>query len=189
MNKATPKQRLVTMREAAGHVFPFIVPGTLLKWIMAGIFRPIIHSRGSVGPGKGSKLNFWDLVTVGVIHSFLASGLRFEHLQLHRRFNPAQVRFKRPPPHKGWQIIDTLEGRPIQEYLEGWSSEVIVVMEFERSDTGTNTVTLIRFGPEIEADSYWRESGDRFPVPSERTIFIHCRFWDHFVRNRLQQLP
>jgi hypothetical protein len=181
-----PKQRLFTMREAA--TLLDMGTGTLLKWIMAGIFRPVIHSRGSVGPGKGSKLNFADLVTAATLGSMLASGLRYEHLQLGRRTTiPVDIRLQNHQRESGFEIVKSLEGRTIQEYLEGLNYEAIVVMDFELY-WGTGPVILIWFAPEESANWFFQRTGDRYSVPSEKTTFIYCRFWKEFVLHRLKVL-
>lgn len=149
---------LVTMRQAAGVVFPFIKPSTIALWIAQGVFRPFLHSRGAVGPGRGSKLNFWDLVFVGVLHSLFASGVRFKHLQLHgEAYETARIGLQRPLP-KGvlqeiggrtrhwpkvmgnpgfrqlaeWDYVDSLADRQVQAYIEKHACDVIVSVQFYR---------------------------------------------------------
>lgn len=148
---------VVTMRQAAGVVFPFIKPSTIALWITQGIFRPVMHSRGAVGPGRGSKLDFWDLVLVGVLHSLFASGIRFKHLQVRgRTFESSRIGLQRPLP-KGvlqeiggrtmpWPAVTGNPGfrqvvewdyvrfsdRQVQAYIKNHACDVVVSVQFYR---------------------------------------------------------
>ncbi|MGB6068321.1 MAG: hypothetical protein WBG50_26225 [Desulfomonilaceae bacterium] len=149
---------LVTIRQASGVVFPFIKPSTIALWIAQGIFRPVQHSRGTVGPGRGSKLDFWDLVFIGVLHSLFASGVRFKHLLFRgRSFESFRIGLQRPlpegvleeiggqtmpwPTYVGgphfrriaeWDYVDTLADRQVQAYIEKYLCDVVVSVQLLR---------------------------------------------------------
>lgn len=71
---------LLTIRQAVKHVFPQINDATIHSWMAKGVFHPYIYVPPPTGPGRGCQLNMSDLVTIGVIHSLLKFGLKFNDL-------------------------------------------------------------------------------------------------------------
>jgi len=192
MTTTDPKQRLVTMREAAGLLE--MDSGTLLKWIKAGIFRPADYRRGSVGPGKGTKLDFPDLVTAAALGLILRSGLRYEHLQMDKSATiPVRVMMPALPPENGIITIGSLgEGRMIQQYLKRLKYAAVAVVDFECDvimDVNIERNVVIWFAPEWWTKDDWRQGPQRWSVFSEKITVIYCGFWADLIEARLRQLP
>jgi len=74
-----PAVRL-TIRQACKHVYPFVHAKTIYLWIREGVFSPVVLVHSPSGPGGGTRLDFTDLVTVGVLHSLFQTGLLYRHL-------------------------------------------------------------------------------------------------------------
>ena len=70
----------LTIRQAVKTVFPQINDATIHSWMSKGVFRPYIYVPPPTGPGRGCMLNMADLVTIGVIHSLLRFGIKFNDL-------------------------------------------------------------------------------------------------------------
>lgn len=201
---------LLSVREASRLVFPFIAAKTMSAWFAEGILRPIGYP-GGVGPGQGVKLDFWDLISVGVMHSLLAAGVRFGSLKIRgNAFDEARLGFQKRVSGSGpfWKLVeydtvDSLGPRAVQEYLRQHHFGVIVSIEFKRpSDVGYPTahpavgvlggspvgrcIAYIRFAPLRDMAHYVGRVGG---TPAERFTFINCVHWGQFVQHKVWALP
>jgi hypothetical protein len=194
MSTRLREKRVWTIREAA-RIFPFIARKTILAWVTEDIFHPIILAHGPVTPTQGSKLDFWDLVTVGVLHQLLAAGLRFKHLRLQgQRFETADLKFQKSVPAEvmdnlkhlprdearhhfldavDYEQVDSLRGRILQRYLKTHGGAVMVFLRFKRPiDLGIPTNQLV----------FYAGSGGGSPATQEvaEVVFIPLPHYEYY---------
>ncbi len=200
---------LLTVQKTVRTVYPFKARNTILDLISRG-FRPEVYSPGAVGPTRGHKLDWWDLVTVGIIDSLLRSGVQYEDIMLGKKKSQSScpIQFEKfgEEGERRFEAFDSWEKRQIQGYLDDRKSAVVVFVVFRRSLSWAffseqaasdrkkrasqveEVVSDIYFVREEHEDYFWdriRSVGGQDTL--ERVTCIRCQYWHRFVDDRLRQ--
>lgn len=202
----------LSVRETSNLIYPFFTPQALAKWIKKGVFRPSVHVETPAGPGTGSKLDFADLVTVGILIDLFDAGLTFRDFTIHgHTFQTSSIQFQCPldiAQHRmlaqgvpfrdvvKYDDLATLGPRAIQRYLERLDFQVHVWVEVVRPLINLPPAPYLRVGDGVLGKqtvhgAIFLPKGDlkpyysermTAPAPYERILSISVAYWVRHVK-------
>lgn len=175
----------ITIREATKFVYPKMNDATIHQWMAKGIFTPYVYEPPPTGPGRGCKLDLPDLVTIGLIHSLLQFGLRFEELKSGNSDKGHLLHFREveKPFEERWGNIQD-SNRRIQNFISRYKFDVTIHWP---KIYGLSTQTVL-FYP---TSDYRYFSGQLSTIlDTDPTavghVFINCDSWFHYVCGQLK---
>ncbi len=190
----------LTIRQACKFVYPFIHMKTIYLWIRERVFTPLVLIKSRSGPGGGTKLNFTDLTTIGLLHGIFQSGVLYRHIVNKcglNAFRTAQVEFWQQTESAGQITIELIRGEPtwgrqLQEFLEHHNYDVTIYMK--------STYSVNSRSPEeknfhiwicgaIDQATAWKLFSTRGKEPYQAVVghtFLMAKDWETYVEEKLR---
>lgn len=166
---------------------------TIHLWMSKGVFRPFRYEPPPTGPGRGCLLDLADLITIGVIHSLLRFGVRFEGLKVSSADSRTKLFFlpdddaRRDPSYRAYESVAETNSstRRIQEYLEYHNFKVIAAWApYYEPIINSDVIFYPSTGPASE-DSFMFRVRDPKPHLLGH-CFINCQTWYWYVYEQLR---
>jgi len=171
---------------------------TIRSWIAVKALRPRVLGR--LGPGRGHKLDRWDLLVIIIIRYLLAFGLRLRQLKeggvpfisTHAWFR-SSVRGVTPDGREV-EAVDAIEWeefgeRQMQRYLEMNNGNVIVGVHFLDMRQQGRTAVEMAIVPVTIGDWFLDLVKDADPdLPPGWHAFINCSRWASYIDRKLNEI-
>ena len=175
----------ISIREATKFVYPKINDATIHQWMSKGIFSPYVYEPPPAGPGRGCKLDLADLVTIGLIHSLLQFGLRFEELKSDASDKGHILHFREveQPFEERWGNIQD-PTRRIQNFMSRYKFDVTV--HWPRLYGFSKQIVL--FYPTADYRYFSGQLSSIMDVDPTAIghVFINCDSWFQYVCRQLK---
>jgi len=202
----------LTIRETTRHVLPWSTPQMIHHWLAQDIFRPVEYIPGleGRGPGKGCKLDFYDLVWAFILTSLFAWGARFGNLRV-AGGSVSETSLSYEKSGFSRDEIASLEqaqnkGRQFQEFLRLTKCKSLLWAERKRivasksvsgmtltdpklalSAGTTLLITVVRQDQDKAVNAYYAHTREVRQALGQ--LFINCMESEYYVETRLRLMP